>query len=90
MPRPRRSLPREASLDWPTEPCGDPVAETVRLLAVRTLQVMAGRSQQDVADACGIDRSAVSDLLAGRSWPDVQTLARLELGLGEQLWPGSH
>lgn len=54
-------------------------------MAVRS--AMDGRSIRSVAGEVGVDHSALSDLLAGRSWPDSATIARLEVGLDRALWP---
>nr|WP_300150066.1 hypothetical protein [Propionicimonas sp.] len=34
-----------------------------------------------------LDHSVVSDMLAGRSWPDSRTIALLEVALNQALWP---
>ncbi len=36
----------------------------------------------------GLNRSTVQDLLAGRTFCDIATLAKLEATLGVPLWPG--
>lgn len=87
MSRVRRPTPKESSPDWPNRPCSDPAAEKIRLLVLRLADAMGERSQRDVAAEVAIDRSAVSDLLAGRSWPDSSTVARLEVALDRALWP---
>ncbi|MEV0783300.1 helix-turn-helix transcriptional regulator [Streptomyces sp. NPDC050423] len=40
-----------------------------------------------LAEASGVNRQAIADLLAGRSWPDVATVARLGTATGTALWP---
>ena len=40
-----------------------------------------------MAAAAQIDRSTIYDILAGRSWPDTVTLAKLERHLNLGLWP---
>ncbi|WP_342671448.1 helix-turn-helix domain-containing protein [Nonomuraea candida] len=37
----------------------------------------------------GVNRQTINDLVAGRCWPDVATIAQLEAGLGVRLWPVS-
>jgi len=39
-----------------------------------------------LADASGVDRSVIHDLLAGRKYLNTQTLARLERATGRPLW----
>lgn len=87
MPRPGRPAPAEVSPGWPDRQCDDPPVEKVRLLALAVTEAMASRSQRSVAGEVGVDYSALSDLLAGRSWPDSATIARLEVGLDRALWP---
>jgi hypothetical protein len=41
-----------------------------------------------LAAASGVNRQAIADLLAGRSWPDVATVARLGHAIGQPLWLG--
>lgn len=67
--------------------CSDPAAEKVRLLVLRLVQAMGTQSQRAVATKADVDYSALSDLLAGRSWPDSRTIAHLEVGLNRSLWP---
>ena len=47
-----------------------------------------GRPVTRVAADAGIDRRTIYDLLAGRAWIDLITLARLEGALRTRLWPG--
>ena len=88
VPRPTRPAPRTHSPAWPDAPCGDPVAETVRLLSVRLRAAIGGRALRAVGASTGVDHTVVLDILNGNAWPDVATLARLEHGLGVDLWPG--
>nr|WP_255528281.1 helix-turn-helix transcriptional regulator [Streptacidiphilus sp. P02-A3a] len=46
-----------------------------------------GMSLRAVADGSGGNRQAIADLLAGLSWPDVATVARLAAFIGAGLWP---
>lgn len=87
MPRPKRPSPASLCDDWPNTVSADPAAEKVRLLAVRLIAVMGTQSQRAVATKADVDYSALSDLLAGRSWPDSRTIANLEVGLNRALWP---
>jgi len=87
VPRPGRAAPAALSPGWPNLPSDDPGVEKVRLLAVAVAQSMEGRSIRSVAGEVGVDYTVLSDLLAGRSWPDSGTLARLEVGLDRSLWP---
>ena len=46
------------------------------------------RSVKGVAEKSGVAASTISDILNGNSWPTLETVARLEVGLGARLWPG--
>lgn len=46
------------------------------------------RSVKGVAEQSGVAASTISDILNGNSWPTLETVARLEVGLGVCLWPG--
>lgn len=64
-------------------------AEAVRLIA-RTLALALndqGLSLRATAAGSGVNRQAIADLVAGRSWPDVATVARLAHFTGTALWP---
>jgi hypothetical protein len=88
VPRPARAAPCTYSRDWPDVACDDPVAEVARLLAVRLRDALAGRSLREAGKLTGVDHTTIGDVLAGRVWPDIATIARLEAGLGADLWPG--
>ncbi|MHB8220589.1 MAG: hypothetical protein ACYDHU_09770 [Acidimicrobiales bacterium] len=88
MPRPVRAAPCAHSADWPDVACDDPVAEVARLLALRVRDALGGRSLRAAGTLTGVDHTTIGDVLAGRVWADVATLARLEAGLGSDLWPG--
>lgn len=45
----------------------------------RTVKVMSART--------GVPSSTISDVLGGNAWPSLETVARLEVGLGVRLWP---
>lgn len=46
------------------------------------------RSVKGVAEKSGVAASTISDILNGNTWPLLETMARLEVGLGVRLWPG--
>ncbi|MGH1556542.1 helix-turn-helix domain-containing protein [Streptomyces sp. L7] len=64
-------------------------AEAVRHIARTLADVLDERrlSLRAVADGSGVNRQAIADLLAGRSWPDVATVARLAAFTRAGLWP---
>jgi hypothetical protein len=92
--RARARSPRQMTDDpetWPEQPCPDVGAEAVRLIAQTLARAMADRnlSLRAAAAGSGVNRQAIADLLAGRSWPDVATVARLTGFTGVNLWPDS-
>lgn len=87
-PRPRRVPPSEGLPDWPTVPSDDPVVDAARRLAVNLREAIGDRSLREVARLSGVDRTTIAVVLAGEAWPDVATLARLEVALERALWPG--
>ena len=90
-----RALPPRELTDnpetWPQQPSPDLGAEAVRQVSGRLAAAIADRglSLRGAAAASGVNRQAIADLLAGRSWPDVATVARLGTALGADLWPPS-
>ncbi len=54
------------------------------VLAVRT--AMKGPSLRIVGKASGVDHTSVAAIINGTTWPDLHTIARLEAGLGVDLW----
>lgn len=84
-PRPARDLPADLCADWPNKPSDDPVAEQARLLVLNLRTTMGERSIRQIATITGVDRATIGAMLLGKSWPDIVTLTKLELGLGP-LW----
>ncbi|NHC21859.1 XRE family transcriptional regulator [Nocardioides sp. IC4_145] len=93
---PRRSAPLAAPRAWMTEgtwPDGEidpdaPAAVPYAVHVSKTLgEALAGRNKSEVALAAEIERSTLYDLLAGNKWPELFTIAKLELELGVSLWP---
>jgi hypothetical protein len=88
VPRPARPAPKSFSAHWPEIPCDDPTAEVARRLVVRLKEVLGEQSLRSLKGTTGVDHTTVSVILSGQVWPDIATLARLEAGLGADLWPG--
>lgn len=59
-----------------------------RRLVLNLQREIGERSIRSVAETAGMDHATLLGLLRGRSWPDLVTIARLERGLGADLWPG--
>ena len=86
-PRPARLPPRESCADWPETECDDPLAEVARQFSLALRDAVDGRSMREIARITGVDRVSIASILGGDVWPDLQTIARLELGLDRALWP---
>lgn len=87
-PRPARVTPHELCIDWPTVRSDNPVAEVARRFVLNLRNAIGDRSIREVARVTGVDRASIAAVLNGLSWPDIVTLAKLEIGLGVSLWPG--
>ena len=87
MPRPRRLSPCARVSGWPNEPSADADVEVARRLAVNLGDAIAGRSIREIGRIAGVDPVAIGRVLRGETWPDLQTVARLEAGLASDLWP---
>ncbi|MFK0257437.1 helix-turn-helix domain-containing protein [Streptomyces sp. NPDC090445] len=48
----------------------------------------SGQSLRTLAEATGVNHTTIGRVLGGKVLPDVGTLARLEVALGFQIWPG--
>ncbi|OIH92375.1 hypothetical protein BIU90_10745 [Curtobacterium sp. MCBA15_001] len=84
-----RQLPVElAGAPWPEVPATDPLAEVARQFVVNVRAAMNGRSVRSVAAEVGMGNVTLLTVLAGKAWPDLATIARLEAGLDAELWPG--
>ena len=88
MPRPARELPEALSDGWPHVPSADPIGEVARQFALNVEAAVGDRSVRAAARDVGIDHATIRALIAGKSWPDLATIAKLERGFGVDLWPG--
>jgi hypothetical protein len=86
MARTIRPKPSDLAPGWSKS--GNPIGEVGRLLALNLQVAIGQRSVRDVARATDVDDMAIHAILGGQSWPDAFTLAKLENGLGVDLWPG--
>jgi ribosome-binding protein aMBF1 (putative translation factor) len=93
---PRRTTQYGPPCDWIAEgswPDGtfradapDAVAHAVAI-AVALAAALEGRNKKEVAEKSEIKRSTLYDIMAGKTWPDTLTLAKLEKYLQTSLWP---
>ncbi|WP_406505390.1 helix-turn-helix transcriptional regulator [Streptomyces sp. NBC_00212] len=88
----RSRAPRECARDpqaWPDAVVDDVAAAVVQAIARRLADALRERhlSRRQAADLLGVNRQTIGDVLDGRTWPDVATIARLEASLNTPLWP---
>ena len=88
MSRPARSAPRERSEKWPDVASLDPAGEVARQFALNVREAIGDRTLRAAGEATGVDHSTIQAILAGNAWPDLETIAKLEIGLDADLWPG--
>ena len=43
-----------------------------------------------MAEKTGLGRQTINNILLGKGWPDIRTVARLEVALGKRLWGPEH
>lgn len=84
---PRAALAEGNWPDGPLRPDAPVAAVYAQALSRRLRDVTEGLSLRAVAERTGVDHTTVRDVLRGDVWPDLATIARLETGLGETLWP---
>lgn len=89
MARTPRLRPVDLVSPWPDGEASDPVG-AVAAQFVRSLEAAIGsRSVRSIAIECGLNHQTLRTILLGQVWPDMYTIARLELGLGRSLWGGA-
>jgi hypothetical protein len=82
-----------AGESWPTgrlAKSAPPEATLAAGIASRMVEAMGGLSIRELARRSDVSPQTVSNLLAGRSWGDLVTLARIERALGVSLWGVEH
>jgi hypothetical protein len=94
---PRRSKPQLAPCDYTVGEfldgvvVGDPPPGVTEMVIVAQALRTALDEQEttivELAETAGVDRSLIHDVLAGRKYLNVVSLARLEHALGRPLWP---
>ena len=87
MARTHRASPAELTPGWPEAESPDPIAEVARQFALNVRAAIGSRSVRSMADASGMDHGGLLRVLAGETWPDLATIAKIERGLGVDLWP---
>lgn len=93
MPRPRRALPRDylASGTWPDGLLLDDAPAEARLAQIlsKRLSTLIRRDKLAVnalATEAELTPQTIHNLLKGVSWPDLVTVSKLEVAVGQRLW----
>ncbi|MEV4285805.1 helix-turn-helix transcriptional regulator [Nonomuraea bangladeshensis] len=92
--RARSVPPRDLAQDpenWPhADLSAHPAAAVVQAIAAALVDELVARrlSRRGLAAFTGVNRQSINTLISGCSWPDVATIAQLEIGLDIRLWPG--
>jgi DNA-binding phage protein len=75
---------------WPDVESEDPLGEIGRRFVLRVREAINDKSIRSVARDAGLSHATLDNVLAGRTWPDLATIGRLELALGVPLgWHSS-
>ncbi len=76
--------------DWPQAALADHHgARVAQQLAARLAEAMGQQavSAKRLGALSGVNRQTIANVLAGAVWPDLITIANLELALQRRLWP---
>jgi DNA-binding phage protein len=73
--------------EWPYGTIEDPIAGYAQEVARRLAQAIGEKSFRSVARQAGVDHTTIMAVVRGERWPDLITLARLEVALNTRLWP---
>lgn len=88
MTKQPRAQPRELAGDpWPDAPATDALGEVARQFVLNLRTAIGARSVRSVASDAGMSHGTLLNVLNGRVWPDLYTIARLEATLQTGLWP---
>lgn len=72
---------------WPEAELSEPVAVYAQDVARRLKAAVAETGYRSVGRAAGLDHTTVMSVVRGERWPDLITIAKLELALDLRLWP---
>ena len=89
---PRVSRPRPVDLcptPWPEVSSEDSLGEFGRQFVLRLRSAIGSRSLRSVALEAEVNPQTLANVLAGLAWPDLATVARLQMSLRVTLVPGS-
>lgn len=92
MPDQKVPKPRELYPSWPVGAIrNNELHEKIRTVANALRRLPGNRrwinSYQDIATLTGVPLTTIHNLTHGKGWPSALTIAALEAGLGEDMWP---
>ena len=91
LKKPRDYVQRGAQ--WPTGPLEPNPPPEVRLVRGIVTKLEARNARKDIyetAKRCGLNPQTIYNVLDGKTWPDLATIARLEVHFGVRLWGNEH
>lgn len=85
---PTRQCPRDYFDDdsWPTGTPAENAPPFVGVAASAATVLADGALIAEAARRTGLPLSVLTEIAAGRAWPDLRTLAHLEMLVGRTLW----
>ena len=88
-PAPADQVPAGA---WPDNLPDDtpPQVQLAAAVAIRLDEARRPLSYQDTEGATGVSHQTIHNIVNGRTWPDLHTIALLENGLEARLWGDEH
>ena len=80
---------------WPAgplelQPLPPPEARLVRGIAQKLEARDARKNVNKIAKSCGLTPQTIFNVLNGETWPDLATIARLEVHFRVRLWGNEH
>ncbi|WP_157534394.1 hypothetical protein [Microbacterium sp. Leaf320] len=82
-----RLSPAELVSGWPDVATDDPAGEVARRVALELRSAIDSHGLRAFADQVDLNHSTLLGVLAGRTWPSVQLIARMEAVLARPVWP---
>lgn len=90
-PHPATFLAKKGSFpQGPYRPETPPEVFLAAGLAARLHTKIGDESVRYVAKKAGLSPQTILNILSGRSWPDLRTVAKLEVSLNTRLWGSEH
>ena len=94
-PKPRRPKPADYAAagtwpDGPLDPDAPPEARLAQGVAQRLEDRLKNMTVYRAAQRSDLNAQTIHNILEGRTWPNLRTLARLEASLNACLWGSEH